>query len=184
MFAILKHAKQRRKAASASVIPYVVHTLEAAQILTNCGIQDEDILIAAVLHDTLEDTDADPKDIQYQFGGRVLSIVQEVTDDPTVDRAAQKRVQVAAAATKGYEARLVKCADKTSNMRDILRCPPGWTLERTKAYATHAREVVSQLNKNADLPDVLLAEFWKSSQAVLTWVSEQEFRNTTKAETL
>lgn len=175
-FAIIKHATQRRKAASASVVPYVVHTLEAAQILTECGIQDEEVLIAAVLHDTLEDTDTKPEDLKFKFGDRVLSIVQEVTDDPTVDRAAQKRVQVAAAAHKSYEARLVKCADKTSNMRDLVRLPPGWTMERTRAYALHAREVVAQLEKAGGLPQNLLGYFWQASTQVLDWVTEQEFR--------
>jgi len=175
-FAALKHATQRRKAANRTVVPYVVHTLESAQILAECGVTDDDVLIASVLHDTLEDTDTKEDDLRFKFGDRVLSIVLEVTDDPSVEREAQKRVQVSAAPGKSYAAKLVKCADKTSNMRDLLRCPPGWTHDKVKVYASHAREVVAALNAKGELPPQLLALFWQASQDVLDWAAEHEFR--------
>lgn len=181
MFATRKHALQRRKAASRTVVPYVVHTLEAAQILAECGVTDEDILIAAVLHDTLEDTDATRNDLRFKFGDRVLSIVEEVTDDPTIEREAQKQVQINSSATKSYAAKLVKAADKTSNMRDLVRCPPNWTNEKIVSNANHARSVVSALNQEGELPPPLLALFWQASTEILDRVSEHMYREETKS---
>ncbi len=175
-FAALKHAHMRRKAANRTVIPYVTHTLEAAQILAECGVADEDVLIAAVLHDSLEDTDAKEEDLRFKYGDRVLSIVKEVTDDPSMPRDAQKRAQVSSAPAKSYAAKLVKAADKTSNMRDLVRCPPGWSADRIREYALHGREVVAALNSKGELPPQLAALFWQASQDVLDWVAEQEFR--------
>lgn len=175
-FAALKHAKQRRQAVNRIVIPYVTHPLEAALILAECGVSDDDVLIAAVLHDTLEDTDTKDDDLRFKFGDRVLSIVKEVTDDPSMDRAAQKRAQVSNGPHKSYAAKLVKTADKTSNMRDIVRCPPGWSAEKVKAYAAHAREVVSAMNSKGELPPQLTAMFWQASQEILDWADELEFR--------
>lgn len=175
-FAALKHGAQRRKAANRAIVPYVTHTLEAAQILAECGVSDEDILIAAVLHDTLEDTDTKENDLLFKFGNRILNIVKEVTDDPSMDRDAQKRAQVSTAPTKSYAAKLVKGADKTSNMRDLLRCPPPWSPADVEAYALHGREVIEALNSLGELPPQLTALFWQASQDVLDWVAEIKYR--------
>lgn len=175
-YAALKHAKQRRKAANAKVVPYIVHPLEAAQILAEVGITDEDILIAAVLHDTLEDTDATEDDLRFKYGERVLSIVQEVTDDKELSKAKRKELQISQAAKKSYAAKLVKAADKTSNMKDCVRNPPGWSTEAMRGYAGHARMVVTALNSQGELPPSLVAMFWQASQEVLDWCDEQEVR--------
>lgn len=175
-YATLKHANQRRKAANSRVVPYMVHPLEAAQILAEVGVRDDDVLIAAVLHDILEDTDGTEEDILYKFGEKVLAIVKEVTDDPRLSKNEQKREQVRCASTKSYAAKLVKAADKTSNMRDLVRNPPGWKISSMRGYTAHAREVVLALNDENELPQALKTMFWNASQDVLDWCNEQEFR--------
>lgn len=176
-FAALKHGTMRRKAATGLVVPYVTHPLEVAQILIECGVTDEDILIAAVLHDTLEDTDAKNEDILFKFGERVLSLVKEVTDDKNLSKEQQKLSQVTLAPTKSYGGKLLKAADKTSNNRDLRRLPPPkYTLQNFREYAHHSRDVVSALNAKGELPPQLLAIFWQASQEVLDWVAESEFR--------
>lgn len=175
-YAALKHATQRRKAANAKVVPYIVHPLEAAQILTEVGITDEDILIAAVLHDVLEDTDATEDDLRFKYGERVLLIVQEVTDDKELAKAKRKELQISQAPKKSYAAKLVKAADKTSNMKDCVRNPPGWSTEALRGYTAHARKVVAALNSQGELPPSLIAMFWQASQEVLDWCDEQEVR--------
>ncbi|RKZ95073.1 MAG: phosphohydrolase [Gammaproteobacteria bacterium] len=176
-YATLKHANQRRKAATAKVVPYIVHPLEAAQILVEAGITDEDILIAAVLHDTLEDTDATEDDIRFKYGERVLSIVKEVTDDKELPKKKRKELQVTNAPSKSYAAKLVKAADKTSNMKDLVRNPPGWSSESVRGYAGHARRVVTALSSmQGEIPPQLVAVFWQASQEVLDWCEEQEAR--------
>lgn len=175
-YATLKHATQTRKAANAAVVPYMVHPLEAAQILAEVGVTDEDILIAAVLHDVLEDTDGTEDDIRFKFGERVLGIVKEVTDDPELSKKKQKERQISEAPSKSYAAKLVKAADKTSNMKDLVRKPPGWRLESVAGYTNQARMVVAALNSKNELPPQLAAVFWEASQNVLDWVDEQRYR--------
>jgi guanosine-3',5'-bis(diphosphate) 3'-pyrophosphohydrolase len=176
-FAAMKHATMRRKAATGLVVPYVTHPLEVAQILIECGVSDEDILIAAVLHDTLEDTDAKEEDILFKFGERVLSLVKEVTDDKKLTKEQQRLAQVSLAPTKSYGGKLLKAADKTSNNRDLKRLPPPkYTIQDFRQYATHSREVVGALNVKGELPPQLLALFWQASQEVLDWATEAEFR--------
>lgn len=177
-YAALKHATQVRKSAASKVVPYIVHPLEAAQILTEAGCGDEDILIAAVLHDILEDTTGTENDIRHKFGERVLGIVKEVTDDPAYTKAQQKARQVTDAPGKSYAAKLVKAGDKTSNMRSIVRLNPGWTLDKTRSYAMQARDVVTALNSSNELPPQLAAMFWQASQEVLDWCDEEDVRNT------
>lgn len=179
-YAALKHASQRRKAANARIVPYIVHPLEAAQILAEVGITDEDILIAAVLHDVREDTDASEDDLRFKYGESVLSIVEEVTDDKELPKVKRKELQITQAPKKSYAAKLVKGADKTSNMKDMVRNPPGWSLEATRGYTAHARKVVSALNSEGELPPSLAAMFWQASQEVLDWCDEQEVRQETE----
>jgi len=176
-FAALKHATMRRKAATGLVVPYVTHPMEVAQILVECGVTDEDVLIAAVLHDCLEDTDTKEEDILFKFGERVLSLVKEVTDDKKLTKEQRWLAQIALAPTKSYGAKLLKGADKTSNDRDLRRFPPPkYTIADFREYANHSREVVAALNAHGELPPQLLALFWQASQEVLDWANEAEFR--------
>lgn len=179
-FAVLKHKDQRRKAANRTYIPYIVHPLEVAQILSEIGITDEDVLISAILHDVLEDTKTSPDELRFKFGDRVLEIVKELTDDPSLNREGQRQMQILKAPTKSFQAKLVKCADKTSNMRDLIRCPPGWETWKTKKYAEHSRMVVDALNANRELPQVLVTLFWNASQEVIDWCDEMESRKVTQ----
>lgn len=175
-YAAQKHASQRRKAANAKVVPYIVHPLEAAQILAEVGVTDEDVLIAAVLHDTLEDTSATENDLRFKYGERVLGIVKEITDDKELPKPKRKELQITQAPQKSYAAKLVKCADKTSNMKDLVRNPPGWSIEAMRGYTNHARSVVKALNAQGEIPPQLAAMFWQASQEVLDWCDEQEVR--------
>ena len=85
-YAITKHKDQSRKSSDGKKIPYVVHPLEVCSILYECGIRGDSILVAAVLHDTLEDTDATPESLTKHFGKEVCEIVQELTDNPDLTR--------------------------------------------------------------------------------------------------
>lgn len=178
-YATLAHAGQKRKAPKGKEVPYIVHPLEASAILAEAGITDEDILIAALLHDALEDTNTTKLDIELLFGREVLAIVSQVTDDPSLSRADQKRQQVKYAPHKTRAAKLVKLADKTSNMRDLLRTPPGWSVSKVREYTNHAREVATGLNSKQGLPLALTSAFWKASQDVLDWCTERELNDKT-----
>ncbi|MDM7923477.1 MAG: HD domain-containing protein [Pyrinomonadaceae bacterium] len=144
-FAARKHSDQRRKGSNAE--PYINHPLEVANLLADIGgIDDVDILSAAILHDTIEDTECTPSDITDKFGSRVAGLVLEVTDDKSLPKAERKRVQVEHSPHLSPDAKLIKLADKISNVRDVTNSPPaGWSLERRTEYIDWAEEVVAGL---------------------------------------
>ncbi len=145
VFAADKHRHQRRKGDSA--LPYINHPIELANVLYNeAGITEPAILCAAILHDTLEDTDTTADDIARRFGEKVRDIVVEVSDDRRLPKIDRKRLQIEHAPNLSLEARLVKLADKICNLRDILETPPsGWNLTRKQEYFDWARAVVDGL---------------------------------------
>lgn len=141
-FAADKHRNQRRKDAEAS--PYINHPLAVANVLASDGlVTDLTVLAAALLHDTVEDTDTTISEIAAEFGDEVAAIVAEVSDDKTLPKADRKRLQISGAASKSQGAKLVTLADKICNLRDIAAAPPAdWSLERRHAYFDWAAEVV------------------------------------------
>jgi GTP diphosphokinase / guanosine-3',5'-bis(diphosphate) 3'-diphosphatase len=144
-FAAHKHRDQRRKDRDAS--PYINHPIALMRVLSlEAGIQAPRVLSAALLHDTVEDTQTTPEELAEHFGPDVRDLVMEVTDDKRLPKAERKRRQVLRAGGASLEARLIKLADKVSNLRDMAENPPaGWDLERRRAYFDWAAEVIDQL---------------------------------------
>jgi len=144
-FAAEKHRTQRRKDAAAS--PYINHPIALAQVLSaEGGVVDPVVLCAAVLHDTVEDTETTEAELVAAFGPKIAATVLEVTDDKTLEKPARKEQQVARAAHSSREAQLVKLADKICNVRDILASPPaGWSPERRHEYLVWSSRVVAGL---------------------------------------
>lgn len=144
-FAADRHRMQRRKDVDAS--PYINHPLALAHILSGeGGIGDPVILCAALLHDTVEDTETTAEELAERFGAEIASIVAEVSNDPALPSAEQKRMQIVSSAGKSRGAKLVKLADKICNLRDIAATPPAdWPTERRIQYYRWSREVVAGL---------------------------------------
>ena len=144
-FSAEKHNDQRRKDAKAS--PYINHPIQVAEVLWSIGeVRDINLLVASLLHDTIEDTDATPDEIRAAFGEEVLSLVLEVTDDKSLPKAVRKELQVTNAPRKTYKAKMIKLADKISNVGDILTSPPvNWSTERMKEYLLWSERVVAGL---------------------------------------
>jgi guanosine-3',5'-bis(diphosphate) 3'-pyrophosphohydrolase len=143
-FASLKHRDQRRKDADAS--PYINHPIALATLLTREGVVEDIVLAAAILHDTLEDTQTTPAELREHFGERVAGIVAEVTDDKNLLKVERKRLQIEHAATISREAKLVKLADKICNVRDVADHPPArWDLARRREYFEWAKAVVDRM---------------------------------------
>lgn len=144
-FAATRHRMQRRK--DLEHTPYINHPVAVARLLAvEGGVTDTEILIAAVLHDVLEDTDTQPAEIEDLFGSRILGLVLEVTDDKSLPKQQRKQIQVDKAASSSESARLVKLADKICNLRDMHDTPPAdWSIERRREYYDWARAVVDNL---------------------------------------
>jgi len=144
-FSAEKHRHQRRKDTAAS--PYINHPIEVANILWTIGeVYDVTTIIAALLHDTLEDTDTTPEDIRLNFGNAVLALVMEVSDDRSLPKQERKQNQIIHSPHLSRRAQEIKLADKICNVRDIACAPPDhWPRERRQDYLNWARAVIDGL---------------------------------------
>jgi len=142
-FAADKHRRQRRKDAEAS--PYINHPIAVAAVLAlEGGVEDQGLLMAAVLHDTVEDTQTSFEELEREFGPVVRGLVAEVTDDKALPAPQRKRLQVEHAAAASTAAKQLKIADKICNIRDIAGRPPAnWSLTRKEEYITWTERVVA-----------------------------------------
>ena len=141
-FAAERHLGQTRK--DARKIPYIYHPVALLRILAvEAGVDDPVVLMAAALHDTIEDTATTAQELRERFGDEVARVVQEVTDDKSLPKQRRKDLQVEHAAQLSQQARLVKLADKIANLRDMAASPPAdWPIERVRGYYDWAAQVV------------------------------------------
>lgn len=141
-FAAEYHRDGRRKGVGAS--PYINHPIAVASELVAAGVADPEVLAAALLHDTVEDTVAEPADIEREFGTRVRRLVDALTDEGTLRSRERKRLQVVEAPHLEPDAKMIKIADKTANVYDVGEDPPAsWPLERRREYLDWTERVVA-----------------------------------------
>jgi (p)ppGpp synthase/HD superfamily hydrolase len=145
-FAAEKHAAQRRKGAAAE--PYINHLIEVAQLIAGSSEQlDTNLVMAGLLHDTIEDTGTTAEELERVFGSDVTALVVEMTDDKSLPKEVRKSLQVENAPHKSARAQVIKLADKVANLRSILASPPAtWSAERKREYFAWARQVVDALS--------------------------------------
>jgi len=144
-FAAHKHQHQRRK--GRDQLPYVNHPIRVAEILWRVGaVRDMPTLVAALLHDTIEDTETSTEELEMLFGAEVLALVLEVTDDKSQPKATRKQLQIEHAPYLSDRARLIKLADKINNVYDVSHDPPSdWSSKRRMEYLDWAEAVVAGL---------------------------------------
>ncbi|MEZ5307783.1 MAG: HD domain-containing protein [Pyrinomonadaceae bacterium] len=161
-FAARKHVNQKRKGPNDE--PYINHPIEVANFLSDiAGVSDHELLMAAILHDTIEDTSATKEELEEEFGHEVTSLVLEVTDDRTLPKLERKEEQVRHAPHLSKRARLLKIADKISNVEDMLENPPiGWDLKRRRDYLLWADRVVRQILGENEALDARFLEALKA----------------------
>jgi guanosine-3',5'-bis(diphosphate) 3'-pyrophosphohydrolase len=156
-FAALKHSTQRRK--DIEETPYINHPIGVANSLCELAMigVDIDILVSAILHDTVEDTNTSFEEIERVFGENVANIVREVTDDKSLPKHVRKLEQISHAKNASYQAKMVKLADKLYNCKDLQTSAPwGWTRERIQGYFVWAKKVVNVIRgTNQRLEDAL-----------------------------
>ena len=142
-FAAEKHRTQKRKDADES--PYINHPIAVAKLLSQVGkVSDLPTLKAALLHDTIEDTDTTADELERKFGIEVCDLVMEVTDDKNLLKDERKRLQIEHSPELTKRAKMIKIADKTCNILDITHSPPtSWSLERRVEYLDWADKVVA-----------------------------------------
>jgi len=157
-FAAEKHTGHFRKGSRRE--PYINHPIEVANMIANVGlIEDEDILAAALLHDTVEDCEVLPEEITEKFGEAVCGYVMEVTDDKSLPKHTRKLLQIEHAPHLSYGAKVIKLADKISNVRDVIASPAeDWDKQRRQEYVQWAVNVVEGLRGANDQLDELFDE--------------------------
>lgn len=158
-FAAERHKNQVRK--GRLKIPYINHPIRVAKILSDFGETDPELIMAALLHDVIEDTTSNEQEIKElsevilnEFGENVLLTVLEVSDNKNHPVEERKRLQVVHTPELSDRSKKLKIADKISNILDIKNDPPeNWPLERKLAYLDWSKQVVNGargLNKNLD----------------------------------
>src|SRR5580704_18055569 len=165
-FAAERHSAQRRKGSTAE--PYVNHLLEVAELVARTADDlDTNLIVAALLHDTIEDVGVSREEIAERFGEDVASLVAEVTDDKSLPLDTRKALQVANAAAKSTRAQALSAADKIANMRSVAASPPAnWSFDRRVEYVHWARQVVGRYDR---LNGRLAAEFQLVSAELQEW---------------
>lgn len=164
-FAAIKHQYDRR--AGYSRLPYINHLIKVTNCLANrIGERDEALLLAAVLHDIIEDTDVTAEELGRRFGVEVAEIVQELTDDMSLPYGERKRKQVEGAHKLSPKARKIRLADKASNLRDIFSYPLDWTAEQKAAYLENSVQVAERIKGDNPQLDAWFDE-------TVAWAREQ-----------
>lgn len=161
-FAAWAHSTQRRKGGARE--PYVNHLTEVARLVAQAtGGKDDKLIIAALLHDVLEDQSMHVTSdmLVENFGKRVAKIVQEVTDDRSLPKPERKRLQIVHARHLSRRAKILKIADKAANLNSILLTPPkDWSATRKREYFAWAGQVVAGCRGvNARIESVF-DEYW------------------------
>jgi len=166
-FSAFKHRDQRRKDVPRS--PYINHPITVAETLWEIGgVRDAATLIAAILHDTIEDTETQPDEIQAMFGAEILAVVLEVTDDKSLSKAERKRLQIEHALHISTKAKYIKLADKISNLHDLLySSPPHWSFQRKQEYLLWTEKVVAGLRGTNSALEIRYDELLKDGKQLL-----------------
>ncbi len=147
-FAAVQHQYQRR--GGYNRLPYINHLIKVTEALIRIeGERDRDTLLAAVLHDLLEDTEVRKNELAARYGEGVADIVTELTDDMRLPYATRKARQVEGAAALSVPARKIRIADKASNIQDIFSYPLSWSAEKKQAYVRNAMQVVDRIRGTA-----------------------------------
>jgi len=166
-FAAEQHRDQRRKDIHAS--PYIIHPISVALAISQIGgVDDPEILAAALLHDTLEDTKTEPEDLEAEFGKKVCEYVLDVTDDKTLEKDERKSRQIEHAKKISKGAALIKLGDKISNVTDVINNPPvDWDINRRKEYLDWAEKVIDNCPKVNDKMENKFQEIIKQGREAL-----------------
>jgi len=140
LFAAEAHKDQRRKGNGGS--PYINHLIEVADLLSGiAGVNEINVLQAAILHDILEDTNASEEELISSFGEQVTSYVKSLTDDKSLSLEERRKYQLLHVGSASTHIKLIKLADHCSN---IVSIPPSWEEERIESYKKWSYKVASQ----------------------------------------
>jgi len=155
-FAAEKHKYQRRRGYDR--LPYINHPIKVANLLIEIGCGESNLIVSALLHDVLEDTETTVEEIQEHFGTEVLNTVLELTDDMNLPYAERKRLQIEKAPSLSKDARKIKIADKLCNIRDIMEYPLDWDDPEKMEYLLWSEKTISAVGSSDRSLEKLFAD--------------------------
>lgn len=156
-YAAKKHERQVRK--NIEKTPYIIHPIGVAELIWNVGnVRSINVLISAILHDTLEDTDAKENEIKTLFGPRVLYTVKELTNDSNLSTEENKQRQVDHASSMSLDAQLVKLADRLYNVKDLKNPPLNWSIDKINNYYDWGEKLLKSLKGTNETLEIALEE--------------------------
>lgn len=177
-FASEKHKTQKRKNKEGT--PYINHPLEVANYISEVGkVYDTVPLVAAVLHDTVEDTDATYEELVSVFGKEIADVVMELSDDKSLPKLTRKKLQAEHAKSISHSAKLVKICDKISNVKSTVLEPPmnssiSWSKEMCVGYGIWSRAVVDNM-RGTNLALELEFDVWLYKLLEIHGISDYDF---------
>ena len=175
-FAAEAHKTQKRK--DKEQTPYINHPIDVFNTLVQCGVSDSNILAAALLHDTVEDTPATFTQLRTIFDKYVEKYVVEVTNNKLLSKVERKKVQLAHAKNASNGAKLIKTADKLSNLKDLNKSPPqGWTFAQCRGYWVWSYAVLLNTKGVNTQLDELVNKFLTQDAPWLLKLSEEELQS-------
>lgn len=161
-YAIIKHDGQKRKDENA--YPFIVHPIDVASILIKAGVTDNDVLNAAILHDVVEDTSATYEEVKTKFGKSVADYVQEVSDDKSLSKLERKKAQIEHAKVISEGAKLIKLADKISNLTSLSNSvPKSWPAIWEKGYFAWAKLCTDNMSGLSEQLDAQLNTLYQNA---------------------
>lgn len=161
--------------------PYINHPISVADRLSKASVTDVNVLTAAILHDTVEDTETTLDELRAQFGETIATIVDEVSDDKTLPKERRKQLQIEHAPHCSHSAKLVKLADKLDNLSDLLvSIPISWSPERIAEYFAWSEKVISGLRGTNSTLETQLDDVLSKRQIAVD-IATQTATNTTTA---
>ena len=171
------HVNLRRKGTAQE--PYVTHLLEVAMLVAEAtGGADPNLIVAALLHDTIEDQGVTRQEIAAQFNDDVADLVVEVTDNKKLPKAERKRLQIEHAPKLTPRAKILKFADKISNLRSLATSPPAdWPMQRRIDYVVWTMEVVQGLRGASDLLEQEFDRAAADAERIIPWRQKADSTN-------
>ena len=144
-FAAERHSNHRRKGQAQE--PYVNHLAEVSELVADATEgKDVNLIAAALLHDTIEDTETSSDELVATFNNDIAQLLADVTDDKSLPKQDRKYLQVVNSRAQNMRVKLLKLADKTSNLRSLANSPPeNWNTEQKQAYIDWAIKVAAGL---------------------------------------
>ena len=173
-FTAVKHQYLRR--GGYDLLPYINHLIKVANLIQQVGLgENTNLMLVAVLHDVVEDTETTPEEIVEKFGPEVGTAVSELSDDMALSYDERKKRQVQNAKDLSDLARVIRIADKICNIRDIMEYPLDWSLEKKLRYVKNSIEIVDQIKgTNSQLELILEREAAMARQEIENQLNKKD----------